>query len=162
MGINFNADEIFEIAIQIERNGSAFYRRAAEQASNSSINQLLLQLASDEDEHEKIFASIRSNLTDREKEPAIFNSGNEDVLYLHAFADGHIFNLKANPADFLDGRKSVYEILKKAIEIEKDSALFYLGMKGMVPERFGKDKIDSIIKEEMKHIALLSQRMMLS
>ncbi len=26
----FNADEIFEIAEQIERNGAAFYRRAAE------------------------------------------------------------------------------------------------------------------------------------
>lgn len=162
MGINFNSDEIFEIAGQIERNGAAFYRKSAEQASNSSINQLLLQLASDEDKHEKIFASMRSALTDKEKEPTIFDSGNEDVLYLRAFADGHIFNLKANPSDFLDGRKSVYEILKKAIEIEKDSVLFYLGMKDMVPERFGKDKIDNIIKEEMKHIALLSQRMMLS
>ena len=30
MSYNFNADEIFEIAEQIERNGANFYRTAAE------------------------------------------------------------------------------------------------------------------------------------
>ena len=30
MGIDFNADEVFEIAEQIERNGAKFYRNVAE------------------------------------------------------------------------------------------------------------------------------------
>ena len=30
MGLDFNADEVFEIAEQIERNGAEFYRTAAE------------------------------------------------------------------------------------------------------------------------------------
>ena len=52
------------------------------------------------------------------------------------------------------------EILKAAIMAEKDSIVFYLGMKEMVPEGLGKAKIDIIIKEEMGHIKLLSGRLL--
>ena len=38
MGYGFNADEIFEIAEQIERNGGAFYRRVAEMISGDDIH----------------------------------------------------------------------------------------------------------------------------
>ena len=62
MGIEFNADEIFEIAEQIERNGAGFYRRAAEAVEDSQKRRILLDLASREDEHEKTFAAMR--LTD--------------------------------------------------------------------------------------------------
>ena len=51
------------------------------------------------------------------------------------------------------------DILKAAIGAEKDSIVFYLGMKELVPEKLGKDKLDGIIKEEMAHIKLLSSRL---
>jgi rubrerythrin len=46
-----------------------------------------------------------------------------------------------------------------AMDMEKDSIVFYLGMKEMVPERLGKDRIDGIIKEEMGHLALLGKEL---
>ncbi len=64
MSYDFNADEIFEMAEQIERNGAKFYRRMAENVSDISIPQLFLDLAAMEDEHEKTFASIRADLSD--------------------------------------------------------------------------------------------------
>jgi rubrerythrin len=51
------------------------------------------------------------------------------------------------------------EILKSAIEAEKDSIVFYLGMKEEVPENLGKNRIEAIIKEEMGHIRLLSKQL---
>ena len=51
------------------------------------------------------------------------------------------------------------EILKSAIEAEKDSIVFYLGMKEAVPENLGKDRIETIIKEEMGHIRVLSREL---
>ena len=51
------------------------------------------------------------------------------------------------------------KILKAAIEAEKDSIVFYLGMKNAVPEKLGKDRIEGIIKEEMGHIRLLSREL---
>jgi rubrerythrin len=50
-------------------------------------------------------------------------------------------------------------VLKAAILAEKDSIVFYLGMKEMVPEKFGKDKLDKIIKEEMGHIKILANEL---
>ena len=44
------------------------------------------------------------------------------------------------------------EVLETAIGLEKESVVFYTGMKELVPERLGKDKIDPIIKEEIGHI----------
>ena len=54
---------------------------------------------------------------------------------------------------------SMEEILKAAITAEKDSIVLYTGMKEMVPEKFGRHRIDNIIKEEMGHIRLLSQEL---
>ncbi|MFV9644757.1 MAG: rubrerythrin, partial [Desulfobacterales bacterium] len=59
----------------------------------------------------------------------------------------------------IDNTSSIKDILKEAILAEKDSIVFYLGMKEMVPENFGKAKIDAIIKEEMTHIQLLSKEL---
>lgn len=46
-------------------------------------------------------------------------------------------------------------ILKAAITAEKESIVFYLGMKDMVPEEYGKDKLDKIIREEIGQIGML-------
>ncbi len=51
------------------------------------------------------------------------------------------------------------EILKAALTAEKDSIVFYLGMKDLVPESLGKNKIDDIIKEEMSHIKIIGNKL---
>ena len=55
---------------------------------------------------------------------------------------------------------SIEEILKIAITAEKDSIVFYLGMKDVVPVNLGKEKLDRIIKEEMNHITILSKKLL--
>ena len=54
---------------------------------------------------------------------------------------------------------SMQEILKAAIEAEKDSIVFYLGMRESVPPNLGRERLDAIIKEEMGHIRLLSKEL---
>lgn len=161
MSIEFGVDEIFEIAEQIERNGAAFYRKAAESIPDPRNRRLLLDLAAMEENHEKIFTEMRQSLSVREREPVVFDPDNQGVLYLQAFAGGQVFDLTADPREFLRGGKTVREILKKAVELEKDSVVFYVGMQEMLPERLGKGRVDEIIKEEMAHIALLSKELAL-
>ena len=152
MTYNFNADEIFEIAEQIERNGASFYRISAESIADPAEKKLLLDLAAMEDEHEKIFADLRAGLSEKEKFTTLFDPEGETALYLRALADIRVFFEKK-----ID-MSSMEEILKEAILAEKDSIVFYLGMKEMVPVNSGKTKIDAIIKEEMAHIKLLSSK----
>lgn len=49
MVLDFNADEIFQIAEQIERNGARFYRSAALLGFDKGTKQKLLELAKMED-----------------------------------------------------------------------------------------------------------------
>ncbi|MCK4468633.1 MAG: ferritin family protein [Desulfobacterales bacterium] len=153
MGYVFNADEIFEMAEQIERNGASFYRKSAESIADTVAKKFLLNLAAMEDEHEKIFADLRAGLSEKEKVATVFDPEGEISLYLRALADTRVFFEKKIDAS------SMEDILKEAILAEKDSIVFYLGMKEMVPDNFGKAKIDAIIKEEMTHIKLLSKEL---
>ena len=159
MAIEFNAYEIFEIAEQIERNGAGFYRRAAETVEDSQKRRILLDLASQEDEHEKTFAAMRAELTEEERRPTVFDPDGEASLYLKDLARGKVFDVRIDPAQFLTGKEKMEDILHTAIGLEKDSIIFYQGMKDAVPARLGGARIDAIIKEEMKHIATLKQQL---
>ena len=159
MSITFNAFEIFEMAEQIERNGVKFYRKAAQRISDQDVRQTLVDLADMEAEHEETFAGMRKQLSDEDRELRVFDPENEVALYLQAMANGHVFDLKKDPGEQLTGTETVEDILKLAIDAEKDSIVFYLGLKDFVPVKAGKDKVEAIIKEEMGHIAVLNRRL---
>ena len=153
MGHDFNVDEIFQMAEQIERNGAKFYRDAADSISDESAIQVLLDLAKMEDEHLILFEHLRSNLSGSDVEITVFDPEGEAEQYLRALADMRVFYQREIDTSSLE------EVYKEAIIAEKDSIVFYLGMKELVPERLGKDRIDKIIKEEMKHIRLLGNKL---
>ncbi len=150
---NFNSDEIFEIAERIERNGAAFYKTAAENAPNADIKILLGGLYEWELSHEKTFQEMRAGL---EEITSVTDLGDDAVLYLRALAGGKVFDLDSEPAKQLSGNESEDEILKIAIDLEKDSIVFYLGLRYAVAEDKVRKKIDDIIIEEMRHITVLS------
>ena len=156
--INFNADEIFEMAEQIERNGAKFYRKAADSADKENVA-ALLELAAMEDDHEKTFSRMRSQLTSREKTPVTFDPEGVGGLYLQAMTDAKIFNYRADPSESLTGKESIDQIYRAAIGLEKDSIVFYLGIKGVLRGDQGGDKVDDIIREEMTHVATLTREL---
>jgi len=154
MSLDFNADEVFEIAEQIERNGAKFYRSASERVDDENSKKFLIELAEMEDEHEKTFKTLRSELTTNEKIMTTFDPEGDTEKYLRALADTRVFYEKEI------NTSSMEEILKTAITAEKDSIVFYLGMKDVVPVNLGKEKLDRIIKEEMNHISILSKKLL--
>jgi rubrerythrin len=154
MTYDFTANDVFEMAEQLERNGARFYRNAAKNAGDPEANTFLIRLAEMEDAHEKTFAFLRSNLSEKGKAATIFDPQHESALYLRALADTKVFFEKEIDLS------SMREILKAAILAEKDSIVFYLGMKDLVPDKLGKDELDKIIKEEMGHIRILSKELM--
>ena len=153
MRYDFNADEIFEMAEQMERNGEKFYKSAAATIDDEAHKKLLLELAVMEVDHEKTFKAMRSDLKAAEKSATVFDPEGEAALYLRALVDTRVFFEKKVDVS------SMEKILKAAIEAEKDSIVFYLGMKNAVPEKLGQDRIEGIIKEEMGHIRLLSREL---
>ncbi|MBN2183047.1 MAG: hypothetical protein JW715_14140, partial [Sedimentisphaerales bacterium] len=68
-----------------------------------------------------------------------------------------VFGIRPEPADALSGREEVTDVLKRAIENEKDSIVFYNGLKDFAPAEITKEKIDDIIREELRHIRILNK-----
>lgn len=149
MAFDFNADDIYRIAEQIEENGAVFYQKASETVADDHYKTLLMDLSAMEVDHKKTFATMRAALRDKEKEQTVFDPMDESVLYLQALADLRVFYDKQVDISSIEG------ILVTALAAEKDSIVFYLGMKDLVPDKLGKDKIDGIIDEEKKHIRLI-------
>lgn len=159
MGITFNADEVFEMAEEIERNGARFYREAAGMASDASVKKMLLELAAMEDGHEKTFQQMRKELSQSDKEPTTFDPENEVAEYLQTLADFHGTEGKISPTEKLTGQETMPEILKIALQAEKNSIAFYVGIKDLVPEKSGKDRIQAIIIEEMAHVSTIGGKL---
>jgi rubrerythrin len=159
MGITFNANEIFEMAEEIERNGAKFYRQAAENAADKETKQMLLDMAVMEDGHLKTFEEMRKQLSGQEKGWAIFDPDNQSVLYLQAMADARGYEGKITPTKELTGNETTKEIIEIALNSENESTVFYLSLKALVPVKAGRDKVEAIIIEELSHITILLKKL---
>ena len=156
MTVTFNAFEVFEIAEQIERNGTNFYFRAAELFDDPDICQMFLRLAEWEKEHELTFARMKQQLSEQSRHAGISEA--DDLLPdPRVMAGLAVFGIRSDPAGELRGRQEKTDIIRRAVEKEKDSIVFYHGLKEFVPAGADKGKIDDIIKEEMRHIVILDQ-----
>ena len=152
---DFDIDEVFRIALHLERIGARFYRRAAEKSVDSVTRDLLLDIAEKEEKHEKVFATMRERWGERTKiEPGPPNRGQSSIL--QAIVDGQVFDVEGDPAQKMTGAESMEEILWMAIRLEKDSIIFYLGIKEAIADEEEREQIDEIIREEMKHVAEFS------
>lgn len=159
MSITFNADEIFEMAEEIERNGAKFYRQAAKNVSDKQTKQMLLDMAAMEDGHLKTFEQMREQLSGREKGWTTFDPDNQSALYLQAMADARGYEGKITPAKELTGKETMKEIIEIALNSENESVVFYLTLKDLVPVKAGRDKVEAIIVEELSHITTLLKRL---
>ena len=164
MSILFTPGEVFEIAIEIERNGAAFYRKAAAGASDTAVRRELLELAAMEDGHEVTFTELKRDLVGDEEQVAWFDVESDAVMYLQNFADGQVFDMTKDPTKhpgaLAASTASLPEILRFALDRERDSVLFFLGMKDLMPALEKRSLIDNIIKQEMGHIGLLGRRLL--
>ncbi|MHC4265538.1 MAG: ferritin-like domain-containing protein [Planctomycetota bacterium] len=159
MPITFNADEIFEMAVEIEQNGAKFYREAAQKAAEEDTKKMLLDMAAMEDGHIKTFQAMRKELTEKEKAETVFDPYDEGALYLQAMADSHGTEGKVSLTQKLTGQETAREIYEIALNAEKDSVVFYYGLKGYVSAKAGKDKVEAVIMEELSHIRILLDKL---
>ena len=157
MSIKFNADEVFTMAATIGKKCAGFYKTAAENATDPKSKAMLQRLAKQEFEHEKKFAQMRERLSDEHRASTAYDPDNEEAPYLHQMVEENISEWQHDPCVALDGSESTDMVLHKAIELEKDAVLFFLTMKEMVPHKQGKDEIDEIISEDLRHISRLKK-----
>jgi rubrerythrin len=110
-----------------------------------------------EDDHLRVFQALQERLRDRDWAKG-FDPEAEAVLFLRAMATGKVFDVRTDPSELIK-MMSPRDTLAMAIGFEKDSIAYYTGVKAIVPEDLGRQEIEHIIAEEMRHAALLSRRL---
>ena len=157
MGNQFNAEEVLQMAEQIERNGQEFYRNASTAVDDFEVSRLLADLAVWEEGHEALFASMRKELSEEEKSQTAIDPYCESAMYLKAMADNHVFNKNVFES-LSEGARNPKKVIDLAIQFEKVSLLFFLGLERLVSKRLGKERIYKIIDEEIGHISYLEKQ----
>lgn len=154
----FSGNEIYEMAMQMERDGAAFYRHAAARADAADQKDVLLELAGMEDDHLKTFSSMLAKITETDEvQEALSDPENQAARYLQSFAKGKVFDVTKDNGIRDDA--TMGEVLMFAVDRERASIMFYLGMRDVTPESLGRGEVDRIIREEMGHITILNDKL---
>lgn len=148
------ADDVFAMAVRIEENGNAFYVGAAEMTVDPQVKKLFEDLALMEAGHIQAFKALRSQLPSSPT-GSVWDPEGLAESYLQAAADTHIFTVEAAKPR-LAAVKTPLEALDMALQFEKDSMAFFLGMKEILPDPSGKSELDKLIMQEMDHFRMLT------
>ncbi len=150
----FSDVEGIRIAVEMERRGESFYRRAARVSRSAETVELLEALAWDEQAHRAEFerlAASRSALSD-----AAYDD--ETNAYLTAIAAEVVF-----PQGLMGLREAGFEnpaaVLRSAIASEKDSILFYAELRERSADERAREVFREIARQERGHLFRLQKQL---
>lgn len=148
--MQYSINEIVEQAIQTERLGYKFYTTLSQKfKDDEKLKGLFELLAGQELKHEQVFLTLKNQLSANN---AI--DWDEASYYLRAIVESEFFlgSKKALPS--LENIKTGDDALRKAILFEKETLLYFYGMRDLVVEW---RVVEEIIKEEKSHIRQIGQ-----
>jgi len=149
----FAGSEIVELGIQIEKNGRDFYNALVEQLKNQKAKETFKYLAGEEEKHIAVFQNILDSV--HKYEPPESYPG-EYFAYMNALARDYVFTQKDKGREIAKNVKGDKEAISLGIGFEKDSIIFYVGMKKVVPE-YDHKIVDRLITQEQDHLRQLSE-----
>ncbi len=147
----FNMSEIIELAVRIEENGERVYRDASGSVSDPSLASWLKWLADEEREHVQWFRELKETVKETPVDPEVAEMGRS--LLLEIVGD-QTFSLAEEDLATVDGLK---ELLKIALDFEKDTVIFYEMMGSFVQDEAPLGKLRQIIQEENRHVDTLAE-----
>jgi rubrerythrin len=156
MGYGFNAGEVFKVAIQIEENGRKFYEESQKNIESAEVRSLFAELARQEIGHKKKFETLMAQLPPESTASTVWDPQDEIDQYVKMMADGHIFVSSAGVQEQLARIRDAADALKLAMEFEKDSVLFFLGVEEAMGAKKDQELIRSLVKEEYEHLRRLT------
>ena len=156
MSYDFNAAEVYRIAIQIEENGRTFYEEGQKLVQDTGVRELFGELALQEIEHKKKFEALVSLLPPETAASTVWDPENELDQYIRMMADEHVFVTSASVKEEIARLTDARSALKLAMELEKDSVIFFLGLEDATRGKKDQELIHALVKEEQEHLRRLT------
>ncbi len=155
MSYNFNAGEVFKMAVRIEENGQKFYEESQKNIKSADVKALFADLALQETEHKKKFEAIQAQFPTESTSPTVWDPEHELDQYIKMMADDHVFISGDDIDDQISRIHNATDALKLAIEFEKDTVLFFLSLEEAVAGKKDWEFIKTLVKEEQEHVRRL-------
>jgi len=133
---------IFEYAMQMEKDGEAYYRELAQQAANKGLKTILTMLADEEVKHYNAIEKTKT-VEPHMAETTILTDAKNVFVQIQESGESFDFDL---------GQIKLY---KKAQDIEEASRDLYLEKANEVEEEYRKGIFLRLADEEKKHYFLL-------
>ena len=154
--IFFSKNEIIEMAVEIEKNGFAFYDRALQRSDlNNDAKKLLQTLRDEEKVHEQTFLNLREKIDNFDLNSDI--NWDESRSYIQSMVDTHLFNQPEKSIQLATKARDMKDLVSNAIQFEKDTLLFFYFIKKFVAKEKSKKAIENIIDEEVSHVVKLKK-----
>ena len=134
--------DIFDYALQMEKDGEQFYRKIAKKTDNKGLQAILTMLADEEIKHYQAIESMRQNKYQMTETTVLDEARN-------------IFIKMKDQEETFEPDQEQAELYTKAQEIEKKSQQFYQEKARQTDKDDQKKLYERLAKEEEKHYFLL-------
>ena len=149
----FEASQALEMALQIEENGEAFYKAAADRSDDFELAALFEELAARERRHYEVFESM-AGVAEPPPEPSGEEIG-DYASFLQVALDHAVFEGPDKALRMAEEARDRDAALRAAMGFEKDTMLFYYDLREMVDDA-DRATITDIIDEEKQHLRRLA------
>ncbi len=134
--------DIFEFAMQMEKDGEAYYRELAAKAGNKGLSNILTMLADEEVKHYNIFQKMKESKVEVPDSDLL---GNVKNIFIQMKERGDTFLFEAEQTDYY----------RKALDLEKKSENFYRDKANETTDTHQKAIFNKIANEENHHFRIV-------
>ena len=148
----FQAADIVELAMQVEKSGETFYRAVAGKVQSTASRELFKYLAGQEVIHYQVFSKLSQTVQDNP-----FMTDEEWALYmdyLNGTVQSAFFEGPDKALALAETVTDERQAINMAIGFEKETLLFFYDLRDRIPDK-DRPFVEKIVDEEKSHIRRL-------
>lgn len=137
--------DVFDYAMQLEKDGESYYREGAARSTSKGLKNIMTMLADAEVKHYNVFKQMKENAPVKLPEATILTDIKN--IFISMKEEGGLEGIGVSEVEFY----------RKAQEIEKKTEDFYTGKAAEVEDPGQKEIFLQVAKEENKHYFILER-----
>ena len=150
----FQATDIIEMAMEVEKSGEIFYGAVANKAASPTVRALFEDLAQQERYHYRAFQTLTR--TTWEQSPTLEGDWDQYLMYLQATIQSAFFQGSDKALSLADQVTDEKQALQMALDFEKETMLFFYDLRDKISEK-DRAVVERIIAEERTHVKRLAE-----
>ena len=150
MAVIKNVMDAIKTAIQMEKDGYAFYKRASSQTNSNMGRSLFESLSQDELQHLNVFEILFQQKVDKVDWDALVNTRKK-------YVDIPIFPKDLSDVEGSDPDINELDALHIAMDSEKEAIDYYNKIRESITDNDTEDILTEIIEQEKNHYQLLEE-----